>query len=98
MFSKILFRRQIKLSKAGASINVYNLRNCSINHFLQLPLENEKLLKTVGYDQDEDQLAANSNYADVQETCLQSLLAKLLPSQKLRCFPQFIQANSTEGN
>ena len=70
VLSKTLFRRQIKLSKAGASINLYNLRNCPKSHFLRLHLQYEKKLKTVEYDQDEEQVAANRNYADVQETCL----------------------------
>ena len=40
------------------------------NHFLQLPLQNEKEVKTVDVDQDEEQVAASSNYSDVLETCL----------------------------
>jgi len=48
-----------------ASINVYNFLNCPKNHFLQLHLQNEKELKTVEYDQDEEQVAVNSNYTDV---------------------------------
>jgi len=60
VISKTVFGRQIKLSKAGASINVYNLHNCPKNHFLQPHLQNEKKLKTVEYDQDEEQFATNS--------------------------------------
>ena len=94
VISKIIFRRQIKLSKAGASIKIYNLRNCPKYHFLQLHLENDRKLKPVEYDRTKSKLQRTATLPMYWRcACLQ-----LLPLQQLRNFPQIIQANSTAGN
>ena len=73
---KIVFRRQIKLSKTGASINAYNLRNCPKNHFLQQHLQSEKELKPVEYDRTKSKLQRTATVPMYsRRACLQSLSA-----------------------
>ena len=88
VISKTVFGRQINLSKAGASIDVYNLRNCPKNHCLQLHFQNEKELKTIQYDRTKSKLQRTTSVLMYsRRACLQSLSTKLLPSQQLRSFP-----------